>query len=209
MQRVRLRHLVLIVLTALTFLPAASQAASYDCHSTKLSPVEKSVCARPVLSALDERLATAYKAARANDESVVVAQREWMTTDRDRCADNDCLFTAYTARLVELRSRAHTCPLPEDGLVGRWINEVKDGEVFESLAFEHDTAGHRSFESRLHQAPFASGVWEFKDCAVHVTVGSAGQLDFDLTIMGYENGRLELATDMAERPLRFERAVRR
>ena len=209
MNRMRLRNLALPVLIALISLPAVSQAASYDCHATKLSLVEKSVCARPVLSALDERLAAAYWAARAKDESVEVAQREWIATGRNRCADNDCLFAAYTARLAALRSRTHVCPLAEDGLVGSWINEAKDGEVFESLAFEHDTAGRRSFESWLHQAPSASGAWDFKDCAVHVTAGSAGQLEFDLTILGYENGRLEVATDMAERPLRFKRAARR
>lgn len=56
-----LRNLVLSALAVLPVLPVASEAASYDCRSTALSPVEKSICARPVLSALDERLAAAYK----------------------------------------------------------------------------------------------------------------------------------------------------
>ena len=209
MSRVRLRTLAPLVLAALIVLPAASRAASYDCHSSKLSPVEKNVCARPVLSALDDRLAAAYKAARAQDESVVSDQRQWITTERNHCADNDCLFNAYIVRLAALRARAHTCPVPEDKLVGSWINDDKDGDVFDSIAFERDTAGGRTFESWLHEAPFASGPWVLKDCAVHVAAGGAGQLDIDLTILGFENGRLEVATDMAEHPLRFKRAPKR
>ena len=209
MTRVRLRNFLMAALAALTVLPAASRAASYDCHSTRLSTVEKSICARPVLSALDERLAAAYKAARAQDESVVAEQRQWIATERNHCADNDCLFSAYTARLAALRARTHTCPVPEDKLVGSWINDDKGGDVFDSIAFERDTAGGRAFESWLHQAPFASGAWELKDCAVHVAAGGGGQLDIDLTILGYENGRLEVATDMTEHPLRFKRAPKR
>lgn len=206
MNRVCLRNLVL---AALAFLPVASRAASYDCHSTRLSPVEKRICARPVLSALDERLAAAYKSARAQDDAVVADQRRWMAAERNHCADDDCLFAAYTGRLAVLRARTQTCPAPEAKLVGRWINDDKDGDVFESFALERDAAGARRFESWLHQAPFASGTWAFKDCAVHVSAGGGGQLDFDLTILGYENGRLEVATDMAERPLRFMRAPER
>ena len=209
MKSPRSRHLLPAVLAVFCAWPVASRAASYDCRSTALSAVEKRVCARPVLSVLDERLAAAYKAARAQDPAVVADQRQWIATERNHCADNDCLYVAYTARLAVLRARMHACPVPEDQLVGSWINEDKGGEVFDSIAFERDAAGARTFESWLHQAPFASGPWELKDCAVHASAGGAGQLDVDLTILGYDNGRLEVASDMGERPLRFRRAPKR
>jgi uncharacterized protein len=59
-----------------------TQAASFDCRLAK-SPTEKAICGDPALSALDEKLNTAFKAAREQwgstaREYVLSDQRAWL-----------------------------------------------------------------------------------------------------------------------------------
>ena len=186
----------------------ASRAASFDCHAATLSGVEKRVCARPVLSALDEQMALAFRQLRAQDTAAVAGQRRWLAADRDRCADDDCLFAAYSARLGALRTRTGSCPVSEQALVGRWASDGRGSDAFDAVAFTRD-GGQRAFESWLHQAPFASGSWTLKDCAISVSAGASGQLEIALTVLTLDGGVLRLASDLDARPLELRRTAGR
>jgi uncharacterized protein len=86
----------------------AAHAASFDCAQAE-SRAEKLICASPSLSALDEKLASAFGAARSaaskdQQQRLITAQRLWIKTARDHCADEACLATAYAARISHLVS---------------------------------------------------------------------------------------------------------
>jgi len=197
----------LLVAAALAGIDGAAAAASFDCHAATLAPVDKRVCAGPVLSALDAQLAAAYRLARAQAPEVTAEQRTWIATRRDRCADDASLFTAYVERLAALRARTHACPLPEPALLGEWVDADPAGGPFDSVAFSRDGA-RNAFDSWLHQAPFASGSWTFKDCGIHVDA-AAGNIDFDCTILDFERGVLRLASDLDDRPIALKRVPKR
>jgi uncharacterized protein len=79
-------------------------AASFDCRKAA-APVEKTICASPRLSALDEELAAAYAAARRSNPSVRDEQKTWIADDRGACAadDAECLEASYLTRIAALR----------------------------------------------------------------------------------------------------------
>lgn len=84
----------------------AAHAASFDCAQAE-SRAEKLICVSPSLSALDEKLASAVEAARSGasadqQQHWIAAQRLWLRTVRDHCADEACLATAYAARISSL-----------------------------------------------------------------------------------------------------------
>lgn len=111
----------LLVLAGAGGAPPAS-AASFDCARAR-SPAERLVCADPVLSSLDERLAAAYRAALAAvpwKQRLRGAQAEWLRARRDRAAgDRAAMAAAYRARIagLEAETRLATDPaltaLPE------------------------------------------------------------------------------------------------
>lgn len=86
----------------LTLLLATSAtAASFDCTKAA-TVVEKTVCATPRLSSLDDELATTWKAMPKRD-ALRDAQREWMKR-RDECEDSeDCIEGQYLMRIAALR----------------------------------------------------------------------------------------------------------
>jgi uncharacterized protein len=94
-----------------------AHAASFDCSKAR-TPIEKTICASPELSAADDQMAAAYKAALAQApeaaELLRVGQREWLRDRAQNCSTKvseaplaDCLRdsykerTAFMARAVE------------------------------------------------------------------------------------------------------------
>lgn len=84
--------------------PGNASAASFDC--TKASTLqEKAVCGSPALSALDEKLADAYKSARALSADSVklkTEQVDWIKEVRKCQSDESCINSLYIARLQAL-----------------------------------------------------------------------------------------------------------
>ena len=77
-------------------------AASFDCGKARTS-VEKSICANPSLSQLDDSMASAYKdAVDRGGEKVRNDQRAWLT-EREKCKDENCIRIQYQERTVALR----------------------------------------------------------------------------------------------------------
>ena len=102
----------------LSLLPALTAfAQSFDCAKAT-APDEKLVCGTPALSALDEKLGAAYKAAYqrrspSQRPDLVRRQKAWLG-ERHACADPKvdqaaavaCLSRAYESRLAELSAPA-------------------------------------------------------------------------------------------------------
>lgn len=84
-----------------------SQATSFDCAKAA-SFAEKTICADPSLSSLDERLNSQYVRALdgAQDKGQMrLEQREWLRL-RDNCKTKQCLNTSISARLDVLSGMA-------------------------------------------------------------------------------------------------------
>jgi uncharacterized protein len=105
---------LILILALLASYPAVSQAASFDCSRAQTLR-EKTVCASPELSALDDHLNAAYKSARSALSPTSSAllrddQRQWLQwLDRvcppDNHASNgiaSCLTNFYNNRLQQL-----------------------------------------------------------------------------------------------------------
>jgi uncharacterized protein len=78
----------------------ASTSPSFDCRKATTA-VEKLICSNPDLSKLDVSLAETYKEAVSKDRSIRDDQRAW-NTEKNKCADVDCLKSAYEDRISEL-----------------------------------------------------------------------------------------------------------
>lgn len=86
---------------SLMALPA--HAASFDCGKAQ-TKVEHLICDNPGLSALDDGLASRYKAALQNKtevEDVRHAQKHWLK-ERNKCEDVSCLDALYLRRINDL-----------------------------------------------------------------------------------------------------------
>lgn len=88
------------------------QAASFDCSKAK-TKIEKTVCADPQLSALDEKLASTYrtmleKLSPEGQRQLREGQRQWLKALPDDCPLESvlrpCIQAAYNDRLRELAS---------------------------------------------------------------------------------------------------------
>lgn len=116
---------------AALLLPAAScaGAAGFDCAQAS-SAVERTVCADPRLSLLDETLAVEFRnllGVVADPAALRERQRAWLA-ERDACADEQCLERLYERRVAALR--AGTRPIAETRAAALGIYERRvDGEV--------------------------------------------------------------------------------
>lgn len=79
---------------------SASTSPSFDCRKATTA-VEKLICSNPDLSKLDVSLAETYKEAVSKDRSIRDDQRAW-NAEKNKCADVDCLKSAYEDRISEL-----------------------------------------------------------------------------------------------------------
>lgn len=88
---------------ALALLSGAAQAASFDCGAAR-RPAERSICADKALSALDDQLDAAYRAAMAEAvDPPALARGQWVWLgQRDRCSDAACLQRAYRERIAAI-----------------------------------------------------------------------------------------------------------
>lgn len=95
---------ICVVLALLGTLGSAS-AASFDCNKAR-GHIEKTICADPELSELDEHLGRYYEGARmtlqGSEACFKTDQMQWLKSVRNACGDNACLKTAYLNRLGEL-----------------------------------------------------------------------------------------------------------
>lgn len=81
-----------------------SHAASFNC-GVDLSKTETIICDVPELSELDDVLLKTYGLAlnaSPNRDALRKEQRRWLTTVRNRCTHAECLFKAYSDRIIEL-----------------------------------------------------------------------------------------------------------
>ncbi|BBL73695.1 lysozyme inhibitor LprI family protein [Methylomagnum ishizawai] len=108
-----------ILAVAITIMLAnTSIAASFDCVKAG-TQVEKLICNHSQLSALDEQLSEIYRtnlAKSGNSASLTQDQRSWLKTQRNSCANIDCLKQAYTQRIGVLNS---VSPEPAKSLSGK------------------------------------------------------------------------------------------
>lgn len=92
------------MLAAAATLAVDASAASFRCGG-KLSASEKIVCKDPVLSALDDRLASAWQRAKQTtpDPSGLEAARtqQWLWRQHN-CTDEACVKSWYERRIAEL-----------------------------------------------------------------------------------------------------------
>ncbi len=89
---------------ALGAFSVSSEAASFDCQKASTF-VEKAVCQDPVLSALDEKLSSAFDFALSNSSNPKALKKQemnWLKTKRNTCQNNACLEKVYSQRIVEL-----------------------------------------------------------------------------------------------------------
>lgn len=105
-------------------------AAGFNCSKATTS-VEKTLCADPRLSKLDDELTANYHAAMGKtiDASALRAsQRSWLKQRRDACTTRDCLIGVYRDRLQQLErivaGRASAADL--DGTYIRWLQGEPD-----------------------------------------------------------------------------------
>ncbi len=87
-----------------------AEAAGFDCRKAA-SRIERSICADPVLNALDSQLEGAYRGAldRSNQPSRVKDMQQAWLKARDACADAKCMAAAYS-RQIGLLSRISDDP---------------------------------------------------------------------------------------------------
>ncbi|QCO18054.1 DUF1311 domain-containing protein (plasmid) [Azospirillum brasilense] len=152
----------LLALGLLALPTTTAAAAGFPC-SKATTPTEKTICADPGLSALDERLAATYRAALerlsgaspeegAAGAAVKADQRAWLR-DRDTCrADAACLRRAYDGRMAILSFRTDpaTPPSPvaryvglfdHEGFIGIAAIALRDGTVAVSVSGAEPSSG--------------------------------------------------------------------
>src|SRR5687768_4028636 len=93
-----------LLFVCMSFYSAAGFAAGFDCNKAT-TVVEKSICANPELSELDELLNGHYAGAklrlRGSEACLKADQVQWLRSIRNACKDDGCLKTAYLNRLSE------------------------------------------------------------------------------------------------------------
>jgi uncharacterized protein len=104
-----LRYTVILAagIAALT-MTAPAGAASFNCAKAK-TPSEKTICAKPTLNILDQRMGAKYKVligilgAGSAQASSIRAEQVWWLGQRDGCGkDANCLRSAIGNRIKEL-----------------------------------------------------------------------------------------------------------
>ena len=96
---------------------STSIAASFDCTKA-FNQIDKAICTTPELSALDDQLGVAHRAARdkaVNRDQFVTAGQIWITQVRNKCQDTNCLATAYRTRINELTAGTDNTSAPPQG----------------------------------------------------------------------------------------------
>ena len=160
-------------------LASAAQAASFPCEKAS-TPTEKAICADKAVSALDGKLAQAYRAAlkalsgNGPDENDSMAaakadQRGWLG-ERNACgADAACLQTAYERRLAVLSFRPDPA---KAAAVDRFVGTFHQEDYF-SVAILGLRDGRVAFTAAGAEPTSARWLCEFSGVG---RVGSDGRL---------------------------------
>jgi uncharacterized protein len=152
-----------------------AHAASFDCAKAK-TPQEKAICASPELSAADDKMAAAYKAALAaarpeKKAAVRDGQRAWLHATVDQCvipgpasprALPDCLLGYYQARNQQLSNLAGTS---HDAFVTRFVELTWPDEPGESPGSE-GIPGYGTLTATWPQSTIAAAEWQAWNKAV-------------------------------------------
>lgn len=102
------------LLLPLLFGASIANSASFDCAKAG-TPFEKTICANPNLSSLDDKLAQMYfsaKATAANPEQFKLDQINWIKEARACGTDVLCIELAYRKRMLALTPRPVTDSSP-------------------------------------------------------------------------------------------------
>jgi uncharacterized protein len=113
----RLSKLALAVLLTLAAAPA-TRAASFECAKARTF-AERTICADPRLSAADDEMAAAYKAALASAAPGLLTAKQlkddqaaWLTLFQFRCQNAACLAAIYRERIATLQNIGNLAPAP-------------------------------------------------------------------------------------------------
>jgi uncharacterized protein len=111
--------------TGATVGPGPARAASFSCAKAS-TPIERSICADPALSALDDQLGDAFNAALVlslDPTSLRADEADWLTHERSYAATNGTLSAAYADRVKALTDE-----------VTQWRTRLPSLEETEALA---------------------------------------------------------------------------
>jgi uncharacterized protein len=107
-----------VATAAIVHASAHASDAGFDCRSANTF-IEKAICARPDIAALDEQMATAFQAKmqrRSQAERALLLDNQclWLKSRDGVCEKRrdigECLEAQYDARLAELQSDADVSP---------------------------------------------------------------------------------------------------
>ncbi|WP_462322166.1 lysozyme inhibitor LprI family protein [Halochromatium sp.] len=120
----------LLLAFGLAFFCCQVSSAGFDCTKAKTG-VEKTICADPALSELDDELTTSYRAALGKTidaNALRASQRSWLEYRRDSCKTRVCLTSVYRDRLQQLKRIAAGGAINRDiaGTYSRLINGKLD-----------------------------------------------------------------------------------
>lgn len=135
---------------AMLLISPLAQAASFDC-SKAASFAEKSICSSAELGALDDALASNYKAMLAADigdgakAELKATQKQWLA-ERNQCASTECLATSYRQRVDAI------CEYPVISGVHPGCTTASDIPASSAAATPATQAGHRCASEAIAQA---------------------------------------------------------
>lgn len=115
---------------AIFFAATTCWSASFDC-STASTSVEKAICGNPEISSLDEKMARAYRQVLSSGTDAQLSkqtQRDWLKLVRNVCTSEECLRSAYVARIEDL-SRGRANQLHVSPAVERTLRQVQSAPV--------------------------------------------------------------------------------
>ncbi|GGF64065.1 hypothetical protein GCM10007301_24870 [Azorhizobium oxalatiphilum] len=110
--------------------PAAAAGPSFDCKAAR-SKTEKAICADPALSALDRRMADAYRKAMAGLDTAGKAALKndqiYFLQVRDIQLEQEKEFRLDEDMDWRVKFLASITPAPRTGFTGKWVNA--NGEI--------------------------------------------------------------------------------
>lgn len=145
-------------------LPTSIFAASFNCESTSLDEIEKTICSNSEVSQLDEIMANLYKSLKSTHDnaghlysdqsfdSISKSQRDWIKI-RNSCASTDCLKSKYLERTYELSSylkkATYTTSIPfleniiKKALGIEYVGELGENTVITSGVCNNSQCDHK------------------------------------------------------------------
>lgn len=144
--------LILMPFIFFIFFPHNSYSASFDCQKSKTF-IERTICASPKLSSLDDQLALVYMRAlesTSDQNEIRKNQRNWLRNIRNVCQNEECLIQTYEQRiqsifLISVKQPQITakqnCEFPDLVLPKDYMLFAAGGYLGRRLDFRIDDAG--------------------------------------------------------------------